>query len=253
MCVENAETSIESANHFVEQLEELYRRLGEIARETFHTLGEEQAGFFLNLIEDYFTIRSAIFDVYPINEFVDSLASLYFAGLFKEIYWLELLFFAGNYPMLNRNLRFIWETFFRAYHVDTYTQQAENDPDPPESTLDGKVEWLSQNEGKMFRWDFIESTLRELVPQFKNTEAEEHYHTLWNKLNECVHPSAALLERMTLEESGLLAKDSFDREWALDTIQAATDVFDLVWLVILRQFPKIAGAVKKKDFTSNIG
>jgi hypothetical protein len=172
---------------------------------------------------------------------------IYFNGLFKEVYWFQLLFLAGNYPLLHRSLRFVWEMIFRAYHVDTYAPKSPGDPEPPGPTVDDKVEWLARHEREMFQWEkFMKLTLRRLLPQAKGTEMEEHYKSLWNRLNEYVHPSRALLDRMVVDVPGFLVTDSFDREWALETIEVATMTFDLVWLAVISRFPRCAELLAQK-------
>jgi hypothetical protein len=75
---------------------------------------------------------------------------------------------------------------------------------------------------------------------------EEHYKSLWNRLNEYVHPSRTLLDRMVVDVPGFLVTDSFDREWALETIEVATMTFDLVWLAVISRFPRCAELLAQK-------
>ena len=172
---------------------------------------------------------------------------IYFSGLFKEVYWFQLLFLAGNYPLLHRGLRFVWEMIFRAYYVDTYVRKSPDDPEPPGPTVDDKAEWLAQHERKMFQWHkFMQPMLRRLLHQAKGTEIEEYYKALWDKLNEYVHPSKSLLDRMVVPVSSLLVRDSFDKEWASETIETATMIFDLVWLAVISRFPRCAELIAQK-------
>jgi hypothetical protein len=46
-------------------------------------------------------------------------------------------------------------------------------------------------------------------------------------------------------ESALHVTDGFDREWALETVDIAADVFDLVWLAILGHHPAAFDAIDK--------
>jgi hypothetical protein len=42
--------------------------------------------------------------------------------------------------------------------------------------------------------------------------------------------------------------DIFDEKWALETIETATMVFDLVWLAILTRFPNCTEVLAQKGF-----
>lgn len=243
----NQETSPTEIAHWLSLLGDQYKHLPEIAEETFSSLGEEQAGYFTSLANDWIDILSAILDTYSKDELPDSLMYIYFNGLFKEVYWFQLLFLTGNYPLLHRSLRFVWEMIFRAYNVDTYVRKSPSDPEPPGPTIDDKVEWLAQHEREMFQWDrFVKPTLRRLLPQMEGTEMEVYYKSLWDKLNKYVHPSTALLYRMVVDVPGSLMTDSFDEDWAAEIIETATKIFDLVWLAVISRFPGCAELVAQK-------
>lgn len=233
----NQETSQVEIAHLLSLLGDQYEYLPKIAEETFRTLGKEQAGHFNSLANDWIEILIAIRDTYSKDELSASLLYIYFYGLFKEVQWFQLLFLAGNYPLLHRSLRFVWEMIFRAYHADT--------PEPG-LTIDGKVNWLVQHEQEMFQWKFMKRILLQLLPQAKGTEIEEYYKSLWDKLNKYVHPSKALLDRMVVGAPGFLMTDSFDKEWALETIETATMVFDLVWLAAISRFPRCVELLVQK-------
>ena len=234
-------------DHLVSLLGDQYGYLHKIAEETLHSLGKERAMYFTSLANDWIDILGSIRRTYSEDELTNSLMYIYFSGLFKEVYWFQLLFLAGNYPLLCRSLRFVWEMIFRAYYVDTYGRESPDDSEPPGPTVDDKVEWLARHEREMFQWGkFVRPTLRRLLPQAEATEIEEYYNSLWAKLNEYVHPSKALLDRMVVDVPGFLMRDSFDEHWASETIQTATMVFDLVWLAVISTFPSCAELVAQK-------
>jgi hypothetical protein len=225
-----------------------YKHLFKIAEETFRSLGKEQAGYFINLSNDWIDVLSAILDTYSKDALSESLMYIYFSGLFKEVHWFQLFFLTGNYPLLQRSLRFVWEMIFRAYYVDTYKHEFTGDQEPPGPTIDDKVDWLGKYELKlkMYKWSFMRKVLRRLCCQVKDTRIEGHYRSLWGKLNEYVHPSKALLDRMVVGVPGSLMTDIFDEQWALETIKAAQETFDPVWLAVLSRFPKCAESLVQK-------
>jgi len=243
----NQETTLTEADHLLSLLGEQYEHLRKIAADTFRSLGKERAVYFTSLTNDWIDTLSTILDTYSKDELSNSLMYICFSGLFKEVYWFQLLFLAGNYPLLHRSLRFVWEMIFRAYYVDTYERKSPDDHESPGPTVDDKVEWLARHEREMFRWgEFVKPTLQRLLPQAKGTEIEKCYKSLWDKLHEYVHPSKALLDRMVVDVPGFLMTDRFDKEWALETIETATMIFDLVWLAVISRFPKCAGLLAQK-------
>jgi len=246
----NQETSPTEVEHLLSLLGEQYKHLRKIAEETFRSLGKERAGYFTRLFNDWIDILSAVHDTYSEDEILDSLMYIYFSGLSKEVHWFQLLFLTGNYPLLHRSLRYVWEMIFRAYYVDTYVRKSPDDPEPPGPTVDDKAEWLGKYELKlkMYKWFFVRGVLRRLLPQAKGTEIEEYYNSLWDKLNKYVHPSKSLLDRMVVPVSSLLVRDSFDKEWASETIKTATMIFDLVWLAVISRFPRSAESIAQKRF-----
>jgi hypothetical protein len=240
----NQETLPTGNDHLLSFLEEEYETLHKIAEETCRSLSEEQAMHFVNLANDWIDILSAVLDTYSKDELSNSLMYIHFSGLLKEVRWFQLLFLSGNYPLLHRSLRFVWEMIFRAYHVDTYSPDG---PEPPGPTIDDKVEWLAQHEREMFQWKrFMKPTLRKLLRQAEGTEMAEYYYSLWDKLNEYVHPSKALLARMVVDVPRFLMTDSFDKEWALETIETATMIFDLVWVAVISRLPRCAELIVQK-------
>lgn len=236
-------------NPFVTLLGAQYEILQEIAAEAVNVLGAEQAGFFTYLFNDWMDVWGAISTAYPEEELAQSLVYFYLVGLSKEVRWLQLHFLSGNYSLLHRDLRHIWEMVFRGYYVDTHAKKEETDPEPPGPTLDEKIAWMAEHERDLFTWgEFMRLTLRRLVPKVKGTDVERYYKLLWDNLNEHVHPSAALLDRMATWSPESWVKDAFSEEWALEAINSATMVFDLVWVAVLSRFPCCVDMLEERGF-----
>jgi hypothetical protein len=77
---------------------------------------------------------------------------------------------------------------------------------------------------------------------FEDAFIEARLHALWDELNQCVHPSPELVHRLC-DDSALLIRNAFDEQWALQTLETSYAVFALVWLVILKCFPKAIGGI----------
>lgn len=224
-------------------LSESFGRLKEIEQESVLKLGREKAFHFVELANDWIDIQSAIGRTYSRDAIVRSLVYFYFVYLFKEVQWFQLHFLSGNYPLLGRGLRFIWEMIYRAYHVDANACEHSGD-----LSLEGKVRWLQQHERQLTWVTCIRPALEKVLPLVaREKEVLGHYEQLWQTLNKYVHPSVDLVSRM-VGESALMVTDSFDETWATEIIQDATEVFDLIWLAVISQFPKCARLLAQQEY-----
>jgi hypothetical protein len=179
----------------------------------------------------------------PYNELTQGLVYFYFFSLFKEVQWLQLHFLSGNYPLLDRSLRFVWEMIYRAYYTDTSTSESS-----PDLSLDDKISWLEERESNLGWGNCICPMLGKVFPLVEQEqEVREHYRQLWQSLNRYAHPSVGLVSRM-IGESALLFTDSFDEVWAREIIQDATEVFDLIWLAVISRFPKCAPLLAQQEY-----
>jgi hypothetical protein len=218
-------------------VETMCRILAPIERKTVRALGKRRANFFAHVYVDCMEIILQIDEVYPQDRRM-SLVYHSAVGLMKETHWLNTLFLAGNYPLVNARLRFTWELIYRANFVETYKQTDPKKPPTPGSSIDEKAAWWGQYE-QFLNWkNCLEPTLRKVLPvadQYE--EVRVHYHNHLKNLHLYVHPSAYLADRL-VRESALHAADNFDKEWAIDTLDAASVVFDLIWLAVLDFYPR---------------
>jgi hypothetical protein len=209
--------------------DQFFPGLAKAQQETFARLGEEKGGHFVNIANDAIDISGAVLGTYRPE--IQKLVLLRFFGMLKEVRWFHLFFLAGNYALLNARLRFVWESMFRAFWAD-------HDPTISGLSLDDKAALLRKRE-KNLGWDScIAPTLRQMFPlAAKEQQVLDDYHELWKRLNEYVHPSMNVTDKL-LDPQGLLVLDGFHEEWALETLELGTGVFDLAWLAVLRTFPK---------------
>jgi hypothetical protein len=227
-------------------IREMCRRLAQIEQDTVVRLGEGKGCLFLNIYIDGLAINRAILDNYP-DEERTNLVLLTFWGLFKELSWFQFFFLAGNYPLLLSRLRHVWEPVFRAYFAESQGLIASASlGESPGPSVDDKVAWLHRH-GHQLRWDnCIKPALCQLFSSAeREDQVQQHYYDRWKTLRQYAHPSAYLMDRL-FGPSDLHAIDNFDVEWALETIDVATDVFDLAWLTVLRMFPKAADRLPRE-------
>jgi hypothetical protein len=224
-------------------LSQVYGRLNEIEQESVLKLGREKAFHFVELANDWIDIQSAIGRTYSPDEIIRSLVYFHFVYLFKEVQWFQLHFLAGNYPLLGRGLRFIWEMIYRAHHVDTKADESLGD-----LSLEEKARWLQQHERQLNWVTCVRPALENVLPLVaREKEILGHYEELWQTLNKYVHPSVDLVSRM-VGESALMVTDSFDETWATEILQDATEVFDLIWLAVISRLPKCAPLLAQQEY-----
>jgi hypothetical protein len=232
-------------------VEDMCRRLAPIERETLEKLGEKEGGFFVWVAEDWIKINTALVGAYP-GKRGYNLVRLTFGGLLKEVCWFHFFFVAGNYPLLLSRLRFVWEAVFRAFLVENYPLRSpvprtrrprtrrprtRRPPPAPGPSPDDKVGWLYKHERNLNWAGCIEPVLRKVFPLADEQEkVRDDYHKLLDELHKYVHPSADLAGKM-IGESALHVIDNFDEGWALETVEIARKVFDLVWLAVLQHHP----------------
>ena len=227
-------------------LTQLFGQWRQVADETILRLGEQRAGHFVELYNDAIDIQAAVLDVYPREELLGSLVFADFIALFKELHWLQALFLCGNYPLAHRNLRFVWELLCRAYHADTYAADHPSEQDVPGPTVDEKVRWLAEPK-RQLNWNtVIRPVLEKVLPAADYGQIHSRYRPLWGSLNQCVHPSSELRERL-IEESALLVRDGFDEQWANKTLDGGAAVFDLLWIVLLTRFPLCCSHLTRRE------
>jgi hypothetical protein len=225
---------------------ELWKQCGhllEVAEKTVDCLGEERAWLFVDLANDWLDIHlHGILEAYMQEELLTSLVYHDFTGLFKELRWFQILFLAGNYPILYRNLRFVWELIFRAYHADSYAGAHPDNPDVPGILAGEKSDWLADREEKRrLNWNSVMSPgLLRLFPTMQHAEIEDVFHPIWAHLSGSVHPSSDLrIRKIDYSElkDDMHLLDSFNEAWAIESLDLSSQVFDLIWLAVLSRFP----------------
>ncbi len=217
-------------------IESMCDLLADVERESRDCLGIEKNGFFVNVANDCMNINAAVRKAY--GEELNFLMHIAW-GIFKEVTWFHFFFVSGNYPILLSRLRYVWESVFRAFFAENFFLPSDDCPWPlPGPTPDDKLAWLEKHE-RHLRWDScMEPVLCVVLPLAgEEKEVRDHYKWRWDELNKYVHPSAYVASRL-IDESALLVRDAFDEQWALETIDIARDVFDLVWLTMMRQHPR---------------
>ena len=218
-------------------LDHEYRMLREVAEETIKNLGEDSIAYWVDAYNTCIDIESALLKGIDKETLEKSLLHLRFGELFKELSWLRFLFLVGNYPMLARELRFTWEAICQAYHMDAQFSELD---------LDAKTAKLSK---KKYRGlPIINKVLPDILPLWTD-QLKRQYRSLWNQLSEMVHPTRLEIDLKVLEGSGaLLMTDTLVESIALETLDIARRVLDVVWCAAFAEYPQLSEGFRKEPY-----
>lgn len=221
-------------------LASIFSRVREVAQQTVDALGEERANQFTQMSADGLVIALEIQGHYR-QEQLTSLVNAQLWGLLKELKWLQVLFLAGNYPLVKGRLRYLWEAMYRAYFVETHEDDAVRLRGPDE-----KLQWIEDQKPRLDWRTCLQPALFKVLPQAEtHPEVLKYCKELWDDLNQYVHPSMYLQHRL-VDDSSLLVADNFDPAWAEDTLRAGLRIADLIWLAVLTCHEKVIGSVAKE-------
>jgi hypothetical protein len=157
-----------------------------------------------------------------------NIVALHFLRVFKEIYWLQLLFQNANYPIIYRNLRYILEMICQAYYADMRY---------PNLTLDEQVEKAKEIENEVYGWMLVGAVLRDV---FTEDNVQSRFHPLWKHLCKHVHPSPTEMDVTAVKDFSILVTDSFNEELARNAMKATDEVFDIVNTIMFRRIKELA-------------
>lgn len=210
-------------------LDDLYKHWRDTRKETIGHLGDKEA---LKIIDfhanNWIDIVGWISADYPRDEQMN-IVYIQWLRLFKEIYWLQFLFYSANYPAAYRNLRYMWEMLSQAYYVDAKY---------PGASLDEQFDWARVLEGQhIYGWRVVETTLRQVLNKPTN-KVVALFKPLWNTLNRYVHPSTIQMDMVAEEDFSVLVTDSFNEKLAKGLQDATDQIMDVIYATVLNRFPK---------------
>ncbi len=219
-------------------LDNLYAHWGNVRRETIDTIGEKEA---LKIIDfhanNWIDIVGWIWSRYQKDEQMN-IVSFQFSRVFKEIYWLQYLFLAGNYPAMYKNLRFLWEMMAQAYYVDSQY---------PNLSLDEQFAKARLIEDHTQGWNIVQATLCSVLRKSGNKIVHQ-FKPLWSELNRYVHPSVKQLDMIAEEDFSSLVTDSFHEALAKEVLKVTDSVLDTVNAIVLRKFKRVGDLAKNYKF-----
>ena len=206
----------------------------ETAEETARTLTAAELAIFPDLCHDATELRSALFKAYSEPELSGSLLATDVFGLDRHLFELYHHTFAGLYESARRTLRCLWERAFRSHFADLAHFGGAG------ATLDEKVDWL---EAERLNWPkCIVPVLSVLFRPADSGSAADHFKTIWDRLNQVVHPSAPM-RFSEMRESERFVWPHFDADLCRQLLADVNQVLALMWLLVLCQFPKVRGTI----------
>ncbi|MEM2107241.1 MAG: hypothetical protein QXV46_05460 [Candidatus Bathyarchaeia archaeon] len=219
-------------------LDRLYENLKSVRKETIEKLGNKDA---LHIIDfhanNWIDIIKWIVSKYSKEEQMN-ITIFQFSRLFKEIYWLQLLFLKGNYPLMYRNLRYILELICQAYYVDNKY---------PSLSLDEQVMKNKEIETEIYGWKLVKDVIQKVL-NYSENQVDSEFKLLWIYLNKHAHPSAFQMGIVATEDFSSLITDSFNETLARDALKAVDEVFDIVDMIMFKRFSKIKEIALKYEF-----
>jgi hypothetical protein len=204
------------------------------AEETARRIPPEESALFVGLSNDAIDILGAVQNAYPLADLQNSLVVFDSVAIHQQLFGMGLDFLCGRYAEVGRGLRFAWESIFRAFYADQYLILKPGASNPPPPKLDDKTAWL---ETQNLNWNTILSVLRRLFPPASDGELLDQFRPIWKRLNAVAHPSVEWRES-GVGESVRHTWFHFDESLARQLLADAREVFTLIWLALLRCFPK---------------
>ena len=226
----NLKSSRDGIEKFHEIFDSLYEHLNQIRSEGITFLGGKDAFHIIDFHgNNWIDIWKWITLEYK-EESKNRVLFFFFSILYKEIYWLQYIFLNANYPIVYRNLRYIWEMFALGYYVeDNYSYL----------TLDeGMEKCLEVEEKGMFGWNMILTSFSKILKMPKSKIIKK-FHPLWKFLNKNAHPSIIIFNEIMEEDFSALITDSFNEDLSRSTLFRSDIIFDLVYASMFKRFPKI--------------
>ena len=118
-----------------------------ITHETIESLGEEDALHILEYHgENWIDIVTEWLPAKYREEEKNGIIYLQFLSLFKETLWLQFLFHTGNYNLIHRNLRYLFELMAQAYYVEWKY---------PGLDSDKQIEKIMEIEEQIYGWNLV--------------------------------------------------------------------------------------------------
>jgi hypothetical protein len=86
----------------------------------------------------------------------------------------------------------------------------------------------------------VKHVFHQAFPEVQGTTVEESYYGIWRRLNQYVHPTKEILDKIFEHGGVALMTNRFDEPWARETLEITNAVFDFICGLVLTAFPESA-------------
>lgn len=109
------------------------------------------------------------------------------------------------------------------------------------------VKWISSKYKREEQMNIVSSALGKALNK-TGQEIQARFKPLWGHLNKYAHPSARQMDLVAEQDFSALVTDSFNEALARELLTVTDKVFDIVYAVVLKRFPKAMSLVQKYEF-----
>lgn len=228
-----------STDEIENRLNELNKLRESVRSETIEQLGPKSALQIHNVhAQNWIDLAKWVAEDYDSPE-DDDILLLYFIQLFSKLQSMQFLFLRGNYGAVHWQARVALEGVAMAHSV---SHRGAN------LTVDEQIEQATDIEDEETASEWIESTLRHVL-DFGDDDLENWMEEWWMLLNKNVHASPQRLAANSKDAGmGVLMTDGFDQTLAIKAMTTVDEVMDVIWAVVLSQFPNLASKAADSEF-----
>ena len=98
-------------------------------------------------------------------------------------------------------------------------------------------------------WKVVKSALCKVLDK-TNQQIQARFKPLWSELNRHAHPSARQMDLVAKEDFSALVTDSFKESLTRELLIVTDKVFDIVYAVVLKRFPKTISLAQRYEFVN---
>ena len=117
-------------------------------------------------------------------------------------------------------------------------------------TLDEQIEKIMAAEEKVYGWKLIKAVLHPLL-DLDEKDFEGRFKPTWIYLNKHIHPSAKQMDIIIEEDVSSFVTDSFNENLAKDALKVVDEIFDLIYVIVLKKFSRVKELVLVYKFIND--
>lgn len=225
-------------NEIEDRLDELNELRESVRSETIEQLGTKAALRIHNIhAQNWIDVAKWIAE--DRDSPADDILLLYFGQLFNKLQWMQFLFLRGSYGAVHWHARVALEGVAMAHSVSHRGANLK---------VDEQMTQATEIEDEETAREWIESTLRHVL-DYDDDDVTNWMDEWWVLVNKNVHASPQRIAANTRDAgTGVLMTDAFDQTLATEAIATVDEVMDIIWAVLLSQFPNLASKAADSEY-----